>query len=58
MRSAVPHPKIMGIIRESGGKMHMSEGMSFALLVFGHVTAKISRRIGRDLVNERDARLC
>ena len=26
MRSAVPHPKIMGIIRECGGKMHMSEG--------------------------------
>ncbi|MCJ1421642.1 hypothetical protein MMC32_008008 [Xylographa parallela] len=25
VRSAVPHPKIMGIIRESGGKMHMSE---------------------------------
>jgi len=22
----VPHPKIMGIIRECGGKMHMSEG--------------------------------
>ena len=28
VRSAVPHPKIMGIIRECGGKMHMSEGMS------------------------------
>jgi hypothetical protein len=27
VRSAVPHPKIMGIIRECGGKMHMSEGM-------------------------------
>lgn len=26
MRSAVPHPKIMGIIRECGGKMFMSEG--------------------------------
>lgn len=26
VRSAVPHPKIMGIIRECGGKMHMSEG--------------------------------
>jgi COP9 signalosome complex subunit 2 len=25
VRSAVPHPKIMGIIRECGGKMHMSE---------------------------------
>jgi COP9 signalosome complex subunit 2 len=31
VRSAVPHPKIMGIIRECGGKMHMSEG-SFNLL--------------------------
>ena len=27
VRSAVPHPKVMGIIRECGGKMHMSEGM-------------------------------
>lgn len=25
VKSAVPHPKIMGIIRECGGKMHMSE---------------------------------
>ncbi|KAK2741358.1 hypothetical protein FQN57_005642 [Myotisia sp. PD_48] len=25
VRSAVPHPKIMGIIRECGGKMHMNE---------------------------------
>lgn len=26
VRSAVPHPRIMGIIRECGGKMHMNEG--------------------------------
>ncbi|KAI9822209.1 MAG: hypothetical protein M1826_000518 [Phylliscum demangeonii] len=26
LRSAVPHPKVMGVIRECGGKMHMSEG--------------------------------
>lgn len=32
VRSAVPHPKIMGIIRECGGKMHMSEGPSFELV--------------------------
>ena len=25
VRSAVPHPKIMGVIRECGGKMHMTE---------------------------------
>ncbi|CAZ83879.1 unnamed protein product [Tuber melanosporum] len=25
VRSAVPHPRIMGIIRECGGKMHMNE---------------------------------
>ncbi|KAI5814821.1 PCI domain-containing protein [Pyronema omphalodes] len=25
VRSAVPHPKIMGIIKECGGKMHMSQ---------------------------------
>jgi len=26
VKSAVPHPKIMGIIRECGGKMHLREG--------------------------------
>lgn len=26
MKSAIPHPRIMGVIRECGGKMHMSEG--------------------------------
>lgn len=25
IRSAIPHPRVMGIIRESGGKMHMRE---------------------------------
>ena len=25
VRSAVPHPRIMGVIRECGGKMHMFE---------------------------------
>ena len=25
VRSAVPHPQILGVIREAGGKMHMSE---------------------------------
>ncbi|KAH9826598.1 COP9 signalosome complex subunit 2, partial [Teratosphaeria destructans] len=28
VKSAVPHPKIMGVIRECGGKMYMSEGKS------------------------------
>lgn len=31
VRSAVPHPKIMGIIRECGGKMHMSEGTALTV---------------------------
>eukprot|EP00123_Amoebidium_parasiticum_P013676 comp22092_c0_seq1/m.32218 comp22092_c0_seq1/g.32218 ORF comp22092_c0_seq1/g.32218 comp22092_c0_seq1/m.32218 type:complete len:441 (-) comp22092_c0_seq1:562-1884(-) len=26
VRSAIPHPLIMGVIRECGGKMHMTEG--------------------------------
>ncbi|EPX74765.1 COP9/signalosome complex subunit Csn2 [Schizosaccharomyces octosporus yFS286] len=26
IKTAIPHPKIMGIIRECGGKMHMQEG--------------------------------
>ena len=25
VKSAIPHPRIMGVIRECGGKMHMSE---------------------------------
>lgn len=25
IKSAIPHPKIMGIIRECGGKMHMHD---------------------------------
>ena len=25
VKSAIPHPRIMGIIRECGGKMHMME---------------------------------
>lgn len=25
VRSAIPHPRIMGVIRECGGKMHMTE---------------------------------
>lgn len=28
VKSAIPHPRIMGVIRECGGKMHMSERMS------------------------------
>jgi len=42
IKSAIPHPKIMGIIRECGGKMHMSEGngpfspLSGRLLVSPH----------------------
>jgi COP9 signalosome complex subunit 2 len=27
VKSAIPHPRIMGTIRECGGKMHMSERM-------------------------------
>ena len=26
IKSAIPHPRIMGVIRECGGKMHMTEG--------------------------------
>ena len=25
IRNAIPHPRTMGVIRESGGKMHMAE---------------------------------
>ena len=27
MKSAIPHPRILGIVRECGGKMHMSDGL-------------------------------
>lgn len=26
IKSAIPHPLIMGVIRECGGKMHLREG--------------------------------
>lgn len=28
VKNAIPHPRIMGVIRECGGKMHMSESVS------------------------------
>lgn len=28
VKSAIPHPRIMGVIRECGGKMRMSESKS------------------------------
>lgn len=30
VKSAIPHPRIMGVIRECGGKMHMSESKLFS----------------------------
>lgn len=29
VKSAIPHPRIMGVIRECGGKMHMRESKKF-----------------------------
>jgi COP9 signalosome complex subunit 2 len=38
VRSAIPHPRIQGVIRECGGKMYMSESApSFPVLSF-HLT--------------------
>jgi hypothetical protein len=45
VKSAVPHPKIMGIIRECGGKMHMSEGRR--RVPRQRLAANSSQRIGR-----------
>jgi COP9 signalosome complex subunit 2 len=45
VKSAVPHPKIMGIIRECGGKMHMSEGGRE--IPGQRFTAKALQRIGK-----------
>ena len=41
IKSAIPHPRIMGIIRECGGKMHMHERVwSEAATDFFEVHAK------------------
>lgn len=45
VRSAVPHPKIMGIIRECGGKMHMSEGIFMPATNMSAINA--SQKTGR-----------
>ena len=40
IKSAIPHPRIMGIIRECGGKMHMHERLwSEAATDFFEVTS-------------------
>lgn len=44
VRSAVPHPKIMGIIRECGGKMHMSEGKQGTVLLQQFIPADTETR--------------
>lgn len=46
VRSAVPHPRIMGIIRECGGKMHMNEGEYLVPLI---LAASISNYFLRKL---------
>lgn len=33
VKSAIPHPRIMGVIRECGGKMHMSESKFIFLII-------------------------
>jgi COP9 signalosome complex subunit 2 len=45
VKSAVPHPKIMGIIRECGGKMHMSEGKR--KIPRQRFTANLIQKIGK-----------
>lgn len=48
VKSAVPHPKIMGIIRECGGKMHMSEGkQGMTPCSSSHTPADQSQKTGR-----------
>ena len=36
VKSAIPHPRIMGVIRECGGKMHMSERRVFLASLLVH----------------------
>ena len=51
IKSAIPHPRILGVIRESGGKMHMSErqfeqaATDFFEAFKAYDEAAISRRI-------------
>ena len=42
IKSAIPHPRIMGVIRECGGKMHMRECQSqlSIFLFFSHLKTK------------------
>jgi len=47
VRSAIPHPNIMGIIREAGGKMHMSEGNVRRKARFACTTLILHRKLGR-----------
>jgi COP9 signalosome complex subunit 2 len=35
VKSAIPHPKIMGVIRECGGKMHMQESINSTTMNMG-----------------------
>jgi hypothetical protein len=49
VRSAVPHPKIMGIIRECGGKMHMSEGLRPLACLSKYLLTSGNQRTGRML---------
>ena len=50
VRSAVPHPRIMGVIRECGGKMHMFEspyrGAGRALTDRRGVVGRAARSVG------------
>lgn len=36
VRSAIPHPLIMSVIRECGGKMHLRSGDYEKVIVFDH----------------------
>lgn len=43
VKSAIPHPRIMGVIRECGGKMHMSERESKVHLLKMDLTYPLMR---------------
>lgn len=44
VRSAIPHPRIMGVIRECGGKMHMAESAYLGIIASSFYRIRLTRK--------------
>lgn len=56
VRSAIPHPRIQGVIRECGGKMYMSESMCGSLSTAVLIRAQRIGRKRRSTFSSRSSR--